>query len=60
MFVLAIALRVILEFAGWLPLVAVVVIAVVVAKRRGTSAVMGSAKRAGEEAVQYLRRKREQ
>ena len=60
MFVLAIALRVILEFAGWLPLVAVVVIAVVVTKRRGTAAVMGSAKRAGDEVVSYFRRKDQQ
>lgn len=60
MFVLAFALKVILTLSGWLPLIGVVVIAVVVARRRGTAAVMSQAKRASEEAVQYLRRKREQ
>lgn len=60
MFVLAFALKVILEFAGWLPLIAVVVVAVVVAKRHGTAAVMGSAKRAGDEVVSYFRRKDQQ
>ena len=57
MFVLALALRLILEFAGWLPLIGVVVIAVVVARRRGTDAVVGGAKRASDEVVRYLRRK---
>ena len=57
MFLLALALKAILMVSGWLPLVAVVVIAVVVARRRGTDAVVGGAKRAGEEVVQYLRRK---
>lgn len=59
MFALALALRVILEFAGWLPLVGVVVIAAVVARRRGTDAVMGSAKRASDEVVRYFGRKRQ-
>ena len=59
MFVLALALRVILTFAGWLPLVAVVVIAAVVARRRGTSAVASGARRAGDEVVSYFRRKRQ-
>lgn len=57
MFLLAIALRLILMFTGWLPLVAVVVIAIVVTKRRGTDAVLGQAKRAGDEVVSYFRRK---
>ena len=57
MFLLALALKAILMVSGWLPLVAVVVIAVVVARRRGTDAVIGGAKRAGDEVVQYLRRK---
>lgn len=57
MFALALALKLILAFAGWLPLVGVVVIAIVVAKRRGTAAVMGGAKRASDEVVQYFRRK---
>ena len=60
MFVLALALKVILTLSGWLPLIGVVIVAVVIAKRRGTDAVIGGAKRASEEAVQYLRRKREQ
>ena len=60
MFVLALALRLILTLSGWLPLIAVVIVAVVVAKRRGTDAVVGQAKRAGEEAVRYFRRRGQQ
>ncbi|MCL4414725.1 MAG: hypothetical protein M1522_08290 [Actinobacteria bacterium] len=57
MFALALALKLILAFAGWLPLVSVVVIAIVVTKRRGTAAVMGRARRAGDEVVRYFGRK---
>lgn len=57
MFVLAFALKVILTLSGWLPLIGVVIVAVVIARRHGTDAVVGGAKRAGEEVVQYLRRK---
>lgn len=56
MFALALALKLILAFAGWLPLVGAVIVILVLAKRRGTSAVASGAKRASDEVVRYFRR----